>query len=93
LVVGLQTVVYPRGTPTVIVPSVLSQMEQKAEPYQGTVLQLGEQRFATADDINGAGILFGNLSAALGYESINRYSGISFRAFSEAMCMDYKGST
>jgi hypothetical protein len=93
LVVGLQTSVYPRGTPTVIVPSVLPQMEDEAATYEGTVLQLGEQRFATAGDINGAGILFGNLSAALGYESVNRYSGISFRAFSETMCMDYKGST
>lgn len=93
LVVGLQTAVYPRGTPTVVVPSVLPQMEEEANDYEGAVLQLGEQRFATADDINSAGILFGNLPAAMDHESINRYSGISFRAFSEALCMDYKGST
>ncbi|MFH8250733.1 hypothetical protein ACH3VR_10245 [Microbacterium sp. B2969] len=93
LVTGFQTLAYPRGTPTIIVPDDLSQMTAQASSFEGTVLQLAEQRLAGPEAINTGKLLFGNLSAPLPYESINRYSGISFRALSEALCIDYKGVT
>lgn len=93
LVTGFQTLAYPRGTPTIVVPSNLADMAARTASYEGTVLQLAEQRLTGPEAINSAAILFGNLSAALPYESINRYSGISYRAMSEALCIDYKGVT
>lgn len=93
LVTGFQTLAYPRGTPTIVVPSNLAEMAARATSYEGTVLQLAEQRLTGPEAINSAAVLFGNLSAALPYESINRYSGISYRAMSEALCIDYKGVT
>ena len=91
LTVGFQTSAYPRGTPTIITPFDLEEMTAQATDFEGTVLQLAEQRFAGPDAVNTAKILFGNLSAPLPYESINRYSGISFKALVDALCIDYKG--
>jgi hypothetical protein len=93
LVVGLQAAAYPRGEPTILPPADLSTMKAQSASFEGTVLQLAEQRHAGPDAVNDGKILFGNLPAALGYESVNRYSGISFRDFSVALCMDYKGAT
>lgn len=93
LVTGFQALAYPRGNPSIIVPDDLAHMRAQSSSFEGTVLQLAEQRLAGPEAINTAKLLFGNLSAPLPYESINRYSGISFRAFSETLCIDYKGVT
>ncbi|WP_409047324.1 hypothetical protein AB2L57_13455 [Microbacterium sp. HA-8] len=92
-VTGFQTLAYPRGNPTIVLPSNLEEMRLATDEYEGRVLQLAQQPLAGPDAVNTGRILFGNLPAPLPYESVNRYSGISFRAFSEALCLDYKGNT
>ena len=93
VVTAFQAAVYPQGARTFIVPSNISEMTAQSEQFEGRVFQLAQQSLAGPDAINSAALLFGNLSAPLGYESVNRYSGISFRSFAEFMCIDYKGNT
>ena len=93
-VVLLQTTVFPQippgGTP-VYPPYDISEMEGGAQTYEGTVLQLATQAGVTTDVQADGRLLFGNLPVALDLDSINRYTGIGFAEFSEALCMDYRG--
>ncbi|WP_454129850.1 hypothetical protein [Microbacterium aurum] len=92
-VTAFQTSAYPRALPVALPPASVEIMESGTTAYAGSVLQLAEQARTDPQAVAHGRILFGNLSAALGYESLNRYTGIGFKAFSDALCMDYKGST
>ena len=72
-------------------PSSVSVIQEAASGYRGTVLQLAQQSYAGPDAVGTGRILFGNLLVPTDHETIVRYSGISFRDFSDALCMDYKG--
>jgi len=75
------------GTPTSI-----DQVEAASSSYRGTVLQLASQAGLGAGSSRQTGeLLFGNETLMSGHESVVRYSGMSFEAFSEALCMDYRG--
>lgn len=89
---GFQTAVYPRGE--MLVPAYnIDMIREQAANYEGTVLQLASQGLTDAEQVRSGKILYGNLFVATGHETINRYSGISFRAFTDELCMDYKGQT
>lgn len=93
LTTGFQAYVYPRAHNAVVPAYDLYTIREQAADYQGTVLQLASQSLTDAEQVASAKILYGNLFLATGHESINRYSGISFRDLGEALCLDYKGQT
>ena len=94
-VVAFQTAllpVLPPGGDVTVQPSDVTALEELAEGYEGTVLQLASQPRQDADELESGEILFGNLPVAAGTTSVNRYSGIGFAEMSEALCLDYRGS-
>ncbi|MFE2756985.1 hypothetical protein ACFXGA_33810 [Actinosynnema sp. NPDC059335] len=58
---------------------------------EGAVLQLATQHTVRTQDYAAGLLLFGNENILRGRETVNRYSGIGFAAFTDALCMDYKG--
>jgi hypothetical protein len=73
-------------------PTSIDQVEAASSSYRGTVLQLASQAGLGAGSSKQTGeLLFGNETLMSGHESVVRYSGMSFEAFSEALCMDYRG--
>lgn len=95
VVLVMQVGFFPSLTdPTFRPAHKISAMKAQQEAYRGTVLQIATQPppGRTSRDPESL-ILWGNLPAALERESITRYSGIGFRAFGDALCMDYKGQS
>jgi len=93
LVAVLHASLYPRGQSPIVLPDSAADVEASSAEYVGTVLQLANQGRVEAETTNRGEILFGNLNLLVPAEVINRYSGISNRAFSETLCIDYKGQT
>ncbi|MEV8179300.1 hypothetical protein AB0O99_14700 [Cellulosimicrobium funkei] len=88
-----QTSVFPSdGNLGTYPPSSVSAIRAQADGFRGTVLQLAKQGQATSESIESAQVLFGNLPVVSGHESVNRYTGIGYRDFANALCIDYKGS-
>ncbi|WP_210480571.1 hypothetical protein [Naasia sp. SYSU D00948] len=96
VVVVMQVAFFPSlADPTARPAHDIPAMRANTADYSGTVLQIASQgSFVPRQNPDPESlILWGNLPAAVGFESITRYSGISFRDFSNALCMDYKGQT
>jgi hypothetical protein len=96
LVVTYQTAHLPlRGSAPADVPGTPTAIDQVAaasSSYRGTVLQLASQAgLGTGSRRQTGELLFGNETLMSGHESVVRYSGMSFEAFSKALCMDYRG--
>lgn len=75
------------------VPADLRLVRENNDALTGTVLQI-----ADISDLSGTSavyeglINFGNTLAAAGVESVNRYTGLSFIPFKDALQMDFRGS-
>lgn len=73
----------------------LSDLRAATSTYQGSVLQLGSIK--SVDPGSGAvrsgRIIFGHQGAAAGIETLGRYTGIDFPAYTTPLCMDYRGGT
>ncbi len=79
-------------------PSSVNQLETRLSSYTGTTLQLanlGRVRAQTSRRGTGAwqSLLGGSMYHAVGVDSVNTYSGVGLRAFTDALCMDYNGGT
>ena len=73
--------------------SNLATVREVAESYRGTVYQLSDIGTLTNPGATESGRLtFGNMLAAAGHETVNRYTGIGFSAFSRGLSVDYHGS-
>lgn len=96
LVTAFQVLSFPSlSTPKSRPAYDLAVMAENSSSYGNSVLQLAHQsaaRTKAPEDPNNL-LLYGNLTAPLRYESVNRYTGIGFRSFADALCMDYKGQT
>ncbi|QJW36104.1 hypothetical protein [Cellulosimicrobium protaetiae] len=93
VVTFFQTSVFPGAIDNAIYPPTsVSTIREAAESYEGTYLQLAQQGSAGKDAVESARIMFGNLHVVTDHESVVRYTGIGFKAFSDALCMDYKGN-
>lgn len=74
-------------------PPSLSTVKARSSMFQGRVLQVADLASLYGTDAVARGdFVFGNIAAAAGTESINRYTGINFSSFSNAMGFDYRGS-
>ncbi len=79
--------------PPIVPASDVSQVKAGTAEFKGTYLQLAAQGLVKGTSEQDEGeVMFGNLSVLTGHESITRYSGIGFTKFTQALCMDYKGS-
>jgi hypothetical protein len=73
--------------------SNLALVREIAQPYRGTVYQLSNLGTLTNPGATQSGRLtFGNMLAAAGHETVNRYTGIGYSAFSQGLSLDYHGS-
>ncbi len=79
------------GPPPVQPPTSISRVTATSSVYQGTVLQLAQEKGLTPQDQASGELIFGNQAWMTGHEMINHYSGIGFQVFQQALCMDYKG--
>ncbi|HEY0641639.1 MAG TPA: hypothetical protein VGD67_28770 [Pseudonocardiaceae bacterium] len=76
----------------VATPHDLARLRAGVAPYRGTVLQVASVAAPlTADDLESGRVLFGNLGAAAGIDTVNRYTGIGVLAFSRRAALDYRG--
>jgi hypothetical protein len=74
-------------------PASLSMIRQVGHANEGRVLQIADlDSLHGTDAVSRGELVFGNIGAAAGFETINRYSGINFVAFKDAMGLDYRGS-
>lgn len=74
-------------------PPLLSVVKERTTTFQGRVLQVADlASFSGTDAVARGDLLFGNVAAAAGVQSMNRYTGINFVAFANAMAFDYRGS-
>lgn len=80
-------------------PASVTELEKRFDSrYTGTTIQLaslGKVRDRAAQNGPGAwrDLLAGSMFHAVGVDSVNAYSGVGLKAFTEALCMDYNGST
>nr|WP_052478123.1 YfhO family protein [Kibdelosporangium sp. MJ126-NF4]CEL16322.1 hypothetical protein [Kibdelosporangium sp. MJ126-NF4]CTQ94246.1 hypothetical protein [Kibdelosporangium sp. MJ126-NF4] len=79
--------------PSIVPASNVDKVKSGTATYKGAYLQLASQGLVkgTSEQDDGE-VMFGNLSVLTGHESVTRYSGIGFTEFTNALCMDYKGS-
>jgi len=73
--------------------SDLATVQAATATYRGTVLQVSDL-FAVQDPeaVLSGHVSFGQVLAASGQPTLNRYSGIGFTDFQDALAMDYRGS-
>ncbi|HET9138251.1 hypothetical protein [Actinophytocola sp.] len=81
------------GNPGVEPPRSIERIQSGTELYRGAYLELVYQTPVRTQDQADGQILFGSLTYVSGHESLNRYGGVGFAKFAEALCMDYKGVT
>jgi hypothetical protein len=94
LVMTFQAVVFPRsmlGEPEKPADTQ-SQLAEIGREYRGLYLQLADFTRRTPDEVRSGEIVFGSQPALVHYPAINRYTGIGFQAFEQALCIDYRGS-
>jgi hypothetical protein len=97
---GLQVAAYP-ANPNLVswrYPHDLAAMRADFAGYRGNTLQVGdESALAAVAPMTPDGafreLLLGNGVHAAGVAALNSYSGIGYRAFSRALCMNYDGGT
>ncbi|MGI9063475.1 MAG: hypothetical protein ACR2FQ_06690 [Pseudonocardiaceae bacterium] len=95
-VVALQTTAFPRSAPgeTPVYPAYdVSRLAAGTGGYEGTAMQLASLEGVTTEQLRSGDILFGNLPRAAGVVTVGSYTGMGFREFAEALCMDYRGAT
>ena len=74
-------------------PPLISTVKERSSMFQGRVLQVADLASLSGTDAVARGdFVFGNVAAAAGIQSMNRYTGINFVAFANAMAFDYRGS-
>ncbi|GAB3804685.1 hypothetical protein GCM10028798_25390 [Humibacter antri] len=74
-------------------PTSLSTVREAGRSFEGRVLQIADLASLRGTGAVASGALsFGNVRAAAGINSINRYTGIDFLKFANAMGLDYRGS-
>ncbi|MBA2698681.1 MAG: hypothetical protein H0U61_07905 [Nocardioidaceae bacterium] len=100
LVLGFQLTLFPENASAGRwgFPSDVSKMETRFSDYTGTTLQLADlgqvrSRVAKEGPKGWASLLGGSMYHAVGVDSVNTYSGVGLKAFTRALCMDYKGGT
>ena len=95
LVVGVfQSALFPRvilGSPVQPVADQ-STLAAIGADYRGTYLQLANFGQVTAREVESGSVVFGSRPALVHYPALNRYTGIGFQAFEDALCLDYRGS-
>ena len=73
--------------------SDLATVREVSAAYRGTVYQLSDVRTLTNPDATRSGRLtFGNIQAAAGHDTVNRYTGIGYTDFMAGLSVDYHGS-
>jgi hypothetical protein len=97
-VLVFQVAVFPRNTnlndyrlPT----SVTATSAALVPRYPGTVLQVANNGVVVGSDDPAARtreVLFGNMLRAVGVRAVNSYYGMGFKAFTDALCMEFNGS-
>ena len=69
-------------------------LEQSTSSYQGNTFQVFSASGLESEAFTEGALLYGNQILNAGVEdSLNRYSGISFVTFANALCMNYRGET
>lgn len=94
IVLAMQGWVFMRSHPAAPsdVPLSARQLQIAGREYQGTTLMLWDPSTARPDVVRSGRLLDGNwLAVAAPATGMNRYTGIGFTAFSDALCMDYRG--
>lgn len=92
-VLFFQSTVFPvTEGPAARPPYDLAAMSAGTSDYRGTVLQLSALDGVSGEEMRDGRILFGNLPRAVRPETVTSYSGIGFRDFQDALCMDYRGA-
>jgi hypothetical protein len=79
------------GAISVDQPYNVAQMQAGTANLKGTVLQLSNVSDANTADMASGELVFGNESLLENNESLIRYTGTGFDAFTKALCMDYRG--
>ena len=73
--------------------SDLESVREASATYRGTVYQLSNVQTLTNPGATLSGKLtFGNIQAAAGYDTVNRYTGIGYTDFMLGLSLDYHGS-
>jgi hypothetical protein len=97
-VLAFQVAVFPRNTnlndyrfPT----SVTATSAALVPRYPGTVLEVANNGAVvhSADPARlSADLMFGNMLQAVGVQAVNSYYGMGFKAFTDALCIEFNGS-
>jgi hypothetical protein len=72
--------------------SDLATVRSAGETYRGTVYQMADVGLLGPEATRGGYLTFGNMAAAAGHQSINRYTGIAYATFMQNMSLNYRGS-
>lgn len=93
---GLQARLYVPHSPIKALgsPTNARELEAAAQPLKGNTLQVFNFSELEPEEFTSGRILYGNQILNAGVEnSLGRYSGISFLAFADALCMNYRAET
>lgn len=74
------------------VPLRASELKRAGEDYQGTTLMMWDPNTARPDVVRSGRLLDGNwMAVAAPQPGVNRYTGLGFTAFADALCMNDRG--